>query len=74
MDDKKDKTPEEFVQDIQEACSKLGWHIAMNDSNSTVQGLIIGNAEFLDNVVQDLSNGDEYSIFAKASADNGDLH
>jgi len=68
------KTPEEIVIDIQDACKELGWQIAMNDSSSGISGLIIGQQEYVENVVGQLEDIDEYSIFSYDQVDNTSLH
>lgn len=67
-------SPEDQVTKIQEACSELEWYIAMNDSDSGVKGLIIGNQEFVAEIVEQLDDAVEYQIWGRPTADNGELH
>ena len=67
------KSPEELVNDIQEACSQLGWCIGLDESSSTVQGLVIGKLPFVEEVVGNLPDGDAYTVYA-ASAETSDKH
>ena len=75
MDDEEtyDKTPEEFVLDIQESCSKLTWCIAINEKEEGVHGLIIGNAKYIQKIVSQLDDGDEYDVLISPSI-AGELH
>jgi hypothetical protein len=58
------KTPEQIVHDIQEACKELGWHISMNESSNVIKGLIIGDYDYIEGVVEQLSEMDDYSIYS----------
>jgi len=63
------KKPEEYITDIQEACSALGWHIALSDANN-VQGLVIGLASYLKDTVSQLDDGKEYEIWTSSGVDD----
>lgn len=67
------KTPEEIVDDIQKACKALGWHIAMDESKPGILGLIIGQAGYVEKVVTELSDQENYSIYAVGEQPT-DLH
>jgi len=56
------KTPEDYVHDIQEACRQLGWCIAMDESEDEINGLLIGNLDYLQEVVSQLHDSEEYCI------------
>jgi len=60
-----EESPETYVLEIQESCSKLGWCIAMNDRKKGVRGLIIGSPDFINDVTDQLDNGDDYEIWAQ---------
>ena len=64
-----EKTPEELVNDIRDACAALGWDISMNDSNSGIDGLIIGRSEYVADVIIQLDDADEYSIYESGRVD-----
>lgn len=59
----KRKTAEDIVNDIQKACSLLGWAIAMDDSKDGVSGLVIGRSEFVEEIIDSLDNKDDFSIY-----------
>jgi hypothetical protein len=59
----KKKTPEEIVNDIQEACKSLGWAIAMDESKSAISGLVIGQLNYVENVIEQLEDVDNFSIY-----------
>jgi len=67
----KEKTPEELVNDIRDACAALGWDISMNDTNSAIDGLIIGRSEYVADVVSQLDDADDYSIYESGNVDVG---
>ena len=67
------KSPEDLVNEIQEACSQLGWCIGMDESKSSIKGLVIGQQSFVEDVVNSLSDSDAYSIYA-AAAEISDKH
>lgn len=64
MRKKTEKTPEELVDDIQRACKELGWEIAMDVRNSEISGLVIGQRDYIDNVLlgEDI-NIDNYEYY-----------
>lgn len=64
MRKKSEKTPEELVDDIQRACKELGWEIAMDVRNQEISGLVIGQREYIDNVLlgEDI-NIDNYEYY-----------
>lgn len=68
------KTPEDIVNEIQEACSLLGWHISMNESQDTVRGLIIGQAQYVQEVIAQLEDNEEYSVYSSSAAADTDKH
>lgn len=65
MKNDKALTPEEQVQKIQEACTELEWYIALNDDNDEVKGLIIGNIEYIKNIIEQLDDMDEYQVWGR---------
>jgi len=71
--EKKKKQPEDYIIDIQEACSELGWDICIEDSNK-VQGLVIGSGDYIKSVISQLENGIEYEIWSYPDNDNSNLH
>lgn len=70
---KKD-TPEDIVQQIQEACKLLGWNIAMNESNEGVKGLVIGQSEYVNDVVGQLEDFADYTMYEPDLEIDSDLH
>lgn len=72
--DTKIKTPEQYVHDIQEACAHLGWCIAMDDSKKEISGLVIGNLDYVNKLLKQIINGEEYDIWAKSSKTSEELH
>lgn len=68
------KTPEEIIQDIREACESLGWNIAMNESSNTVRGLVIGQFDYVEEIVEQIQDTDEYSIYSPSEPLDTDLH
>lgn len=68
------KTPEDYVLDIQEACKELGWSIAICDLELGVQGLIIGQLEYVEEITEQLVNGEEYEIWDRPQNENNELH
>lgn len=71
---KKEKTPEDYVLDIQEACSHLGWHIGMKDGTKGISGLIVGSFKYLTKTIEQLEDGDEYDIWSKPTGEKKQLH
>jgi len=71
----KKKTPEEIVVDIQKACQELGLHIGLKDQDN-LSGLIIGKIEFIQEVLAQLDDADDYEIWGHptSSESNGNLH
>lgn len=63
--DEEEKTAEEYVIDIQKACASLGWVIAMNGHKDGVKGLVIGRADYINEIVDQLENHEEYEIWAQ---------
>jgi predicted sulfurtransferase len=70
---KKD-TPEDIVNQIQEACKLLGWNIALNESAEGVKGLVIGQAEYVNEVVAQLDDMDDYTMYEPDIEIDSDLH
>jgi hypothetical protein len=71
--EKKKKEPEEYIIDIQEACSELGWDICIQDKNK-VQGLVIGAEAYISEVIGQLEDGHDYEIWSYPTEDNPNLH
>lgn len=69
----KKRTPEEVVNQIQECCKLLGWNIAMDESSSGIKGLVIGQPDYVDQVVAQLEEGEAYSIYSTGEA-SPDIH
>jgi len=70
------KSPEQLVIDIQEACKELGWYIGMDESSELITGLIIGQQAYVEEIIEQLPNIDNYSIYAneQIEIDNKGLH
>lgn len=69
-----DRTPEEIIDDIQKACASLGWNVSFDESSPGITGLIIGQPEYVEDVVANLPNGEEYVIYASGSETDSGLH
>lgn len=67
------KTPEQYVVDIQEACEQLGWVIALKDLDK-IKGLIIGQPTHVDDVLEELDDGEAYEIWAASTSEDTQLH
>jgi len=67
------KTAEELIVEIQTACKKLGWCIAMDESSELVNGLILGQLPYIEKVLGQLDDIEKYSIYANPG-DDPDLH
>lgn len=73
MKSKKNKTPEEHVLDIQNSCGELNWCIAMYEKDEGIHGLIIGNYNYIKEIVNQIDDGREYDIWIKPNI-NEQLH
>jgi endonuclease III-like uncharacterized protein len=60
---KRRKTAEEVVNEIRTACAALGWHIGLDESDETVSGLIIGQEQYVEKVLEQLEDMENYGIF-----------
>lgn len=69
-----DKTPEEIVDEIQFLCSLLGWDVAINDAETGVKGLIIGQLDFVQHIVMQLEEYDAYEIYRKPEVFDPNIH
>lgn len=67
-------TPEQLVNEIQDCCKQLGWHISMDESSPGVSGLIIGEFEFVNGIVDQLEEQDNFSIYSSSSTIPTDVH
>lgn len=65
------KSPEEIINDIQEACKLLGWQIAMDTSSKMVSGLILGRVDYVEATVGQLQDIDNYEIFEPGNSEEG---
>lgn len=61
---KTDRSPEQLVDDIQRACKELGWNISMDVRKEEIEGLIIGQNDYIKRVLtgEDV-NIDNYEIY-----------
>lgn len=73
MEEHKDeeKSAEEIVVDIQNACAKLGWNIALIDADN-VHGLIIGRNNYVANVISQLE--EDYDIYNYPGSEDQKVH
>lgn len=71
--DNDEKSPEDFLDEIKRACTALGWEVGMNEVQPGVRGLIIGQRKFVEEVVEQLGDFEEYEIYEIAPEDAG-LH
>lgn len=67
---KKDKTPEEYVNDIKNACEQLGWYIAMNDRKKGISGLVIGRLDYIAIIIDQLENSEDFEIYDVSMTSN----
>jgi len=68
------KTPEEIVNDIQEACKLLGWNLAMNESSPGIRGLVIGQPDFVEEVISSLEDSEDFAIYAASQTVQSEMH
>jgi hypothetical protein len=68
---REEQTPEDFINQIRDACAALNWQIAMDDSKNLITGLIIGEEEHVTGILEQLVEGDEYSIYTAGEVDKG---
>jgi hypothetical protein len=68
------KTPEDLVNEIQEACSRLGWCIAMDDSEDTIVGLVVGKLQYVEEVLSQIEESDKYTVYAAGQTADPDMH
>lgn len=73
-----DKLPEEFseeiINDIQKACAALGWNVSFDESSPGIVGLIIGQPDYVEDVVASLANGEQYVIYSSGAELDTELH
>lgn len=63
MKEKEPRTPEQLVDDIQQACKQLGWDIAMDVSSEEISGLIVGQHDYIQEVLSGSCDEDNYEIY-----------
>lgn len=68
----KEKTPEQLVIEIQEACRMLGWNVAFNEGEPGVRGLIIGQDQWVSDLIEELK--DDYSVYTSTDDAKKDVH
>lgn len=68
------KTPEDLIADIKSACDLLGWRVAICGAENLVNGLIVGDLDYIKETVSQLENLDEYEISAEVEHANTELH
>lgn len=66
------QTPEQILDEIRELASKLGWELALNPSKD-IDGIILGDIEFITNVLNGDINPEDFGIFA-SGVENEELH
>ena len=65
---------EQQIVRIQEACAELGWSIALNDSSSIVEGLVIGTSEFVRSTLNNMVDGELYEVWGSPGENKKSLH
>jgi len=69
------RTPEDIFLELTERCAELEWLIAMNeDNNGAVKGIIVGTGEFISQILEDLPDGGEYSIYQHGPETETEVH
>lgn len=64
---------EELLMKLREICLKLGWDMAMDEGQDNVKGMIIGKEEFIENIVNEYEDFDEYVVYSPTQTENGTL-
>lgn len=65
-------SPEEKLDRIRELASELGWELALDDSGDEVHGIIIGNMEFIQEVLTGEIEPENFGIYS--SMNDKELH
>lgn len=69
------KSPEELLELIREACTQLGWDIAMDASDQAIDGIVIGRTPYVEDIVNQIETGDAYEIYSLTNNEQMDnLH
>jgi len=69
------KEKDDFIFKLQELCSKIEYLIAFkSDENDNVKGFIIGNTEFLKDIIADLPDAEDYEIYQLDPKTDTELH
>ena len=66
---KRSKTPEEIVNDIRTACAALGWAIGMDESDTHVSGLVIGQTNYVEGLLNQIDDMENYGVFDPGATD-----
>ena len=59
-------TPEEKLDRIRELAAELGWELAMSNESEEVHGIIIGDMQFITDVLNGDIDPEAFGIYASA--------
>lgn len=64
------KKQQELIEELASICEELGWVIALPTMEDTIPGLVIGQENFVNDVVS-VYYGENYEVFTKDPTDAG---
>jgi len=69
------RTPEEIFLELADRCAELDWLLAMNETeDGSIKGVIVGTGEYVSQTLEDLPDGEQYSIYQHGPEDQKELH
>lgn len=70
-----ERTPEDIFLEMTQLCAELGWLLAMNESDDgSIHGVVVGTGEFVVETVEQLTDGEQYSIYQHGPEEDKELH
>lgn len=63
-----------FFEKLRELCKSVGWVMGIHDEKDGVSGVIIGKADYVENILKSEEEFDEYAIYSPTEHDNGEIH
>lgn len=69
----KELDSEVFFAQLKALCSECGWVMAVNDESDGVLGVVIGQMDYVDAVLEGAEDFDEYSVYSPDENNNGVL-
>jgi hypothetical protein len=70
---KNERTAEDIFLELAERCAELEWYTAFKDADS-INGIITGTADYVQEILNDLPDGDEYEVYHHGSENSKELH